>query len=343
MRSRVRKYRLEIAWVVWAAANVVVTFLVAEYETVPFHFVWISLTLMYGYRIWRLNTALFWLGCVCVVTGVSLGYAVSKNIKGLDELTEVPLMAVVFLAMVWHVERRQAALAAVQRAAEREREFVRAASHHLKTPIAIARGVASLMRTDLQTAVTQVDLDDLIEELDRLGNLAENLLMLATAEQPDSLVFDDVDLEDLVTSAARRWSRTANRRWTVKAADGIIIGDRSRLDLVLDALLDNALHATKPGDLVAIEGRTDAAHAVISITDSGAGIDADALPHVFERFWSASSTNGNGRRSTGLGLPIVKGFVTAHGGSVDVVSTSTVGTTVTIRLPLQRAAVPARV
>jgi signal transduction histidine kinase len=333
MRSWARRYWLELAWAAFAAVNVIVTLTLVDYETVPFHFVWISLSLVYGYRIWRLRLALGALAGVCVATGLALTYVVLKGPRGPDELTEVPLMAAVFLAMVWHVERRQAAMLDVQRAAAREREFVRAASHHLKTPIAIARGLAALMRTEGDSRFSSQDLDDLIEELDRLARLSSDMLLLAAAEQPDNLIHEEIDLEDLVVgAAARRWTKTAERRWSITPADGTIRGDRQRLDIVLDAVLENAVRATGRADRIAVLARVDGGTVVIEVSDTGVGIAPDALEHIFDRFWSRNAIPQDGR-GTGLGLPIAKALVEAHGGTIAVRSTAGEGTSVIIRLP----------
>jgi two-component system OmpR family sensor kinase len=341
MHSWARRYWLEIAWVAFAAVNVTITLRLIEYETVPFHFVWISLTLMYGYRIWRLRSALGVLALVCLATGGALLWVVLSGPRGPDELTEVPLMGAVFLGMVWHVERRQAAMKEVERAAAREREFVRAASHHLKTPIAIARGLAALIRSERASAMSAGDLDDLIEELDRLAGLAEDLLLLAAAEQPDNLLRREIDFEDLIVdAAARRWSRTADRRWTISPADGTLHADRQRLDVVLDALIENAVRATDVGDRIVVTGRVDGDVAVIEVSDSGVGIEPDALPYVFERFWS-KSVPADAPRGTGLGLPIARALVEAHGGTIAIASAAGKGTTVTVRLPGIRAAAAA--
>jgi signal transduction histidine kinase len=341
MHSWARRHWLELTWAAFAAVNVLVTFTLLDYETVPFHFVWISLSLVYGYRIWRLRLALGALAAVCVATGGALTYVVLKGPRGPDELTEVPLMAAVFLAMVWHVERRQSAMQDVERAAAREREFVRAASHHLKTPIAIARGLAALMRTENASAFSAQDLDDLIEELDRLARLSNDMLLLAAAEQPDNLIQEEIDLEDLVVrAAARRWTKTADRRWSIIPTDGTLTGDRQRLDIVLDAVLENAVRATGPADEIAMVARAEAGTAVIEVSDTGVGIPPDALAHVFDRFWSRSAFPDDGR-GTGLGLPIAKALVEAHGGAIAVRSRAGHGTSVSIRLPGLRQSGPA--
>src|ERR1700754_4622086 len=105
--SWTREHRLEIAWAVFAAANFVVLFALLDYETVPFHFVWVSLTLLYGARVWGPGITLLVLACVCLASTLTLGYAVSNGGTSIDELTEIPLMSAMFLAMVWYARRRE--------------------------------------------------------------------------------------------------------------------------------------------------------------------------------------------------------------------------------------------
>src|SRR4029450_2986488 len=105
-----------------------------DWETIPFHFVWVSLTLVYGFRVWRLRTTIYLLVVVMAVTGAALAWAVGRGnervagrawtvVRGnerLDELTEVPLMAAMFVAIVWHAHRRRAAIEETERLAECE-------------------------------------------------------------------------------------------------------------------------------------------------------------------------------------------------------------------------------
>jgi len=79
------------------------------WETIPFHFVWISLTLLYGFRVWPLRATLILLACVMALTGASIGLDAFRGIQLWGELFEVPLMAAMFVAMVWHARRRVAA------------------------------------------------------------------------------------------------------------------------------------------------------------------------------------------------------------------------------------------
>jgi len=138
----------------------------------------------------------------------------------------VPLMAGMFLAMVWHARRRAAAMEEVRRLAEsehrlreREREFVRDASHSLRTPITVARGYTELIRAAHATTQTSDDAGVVLGELHKLTLISERLLTLARAEQADFLRRAELDLEALLTRTARRWTAAAPRRWQVQVDD----------------------------------------------------------------------------------------------------------------------------
>ena len=332
--SWARRYWPELLWGLFAAANFAILVSIDEWETVPFHFVWVSLTLVYGFRIWRLGATLLTLAAVCGLSLLTYGWLVINGPQGPDELMEIPLMAAMFLAMVWHARRRQAALEEVRRAAEREREFVRDASHQLKTPVAVARGIADLIRhSDGDAPALNGDMTDLVEELDRIARVADRLLLLAVAEQSAGFEGEPVEIEDLLVGAVRRWSRAAGRAWRIDVmSDGLVIADRERLDTALDAILENAVQATRAEDVIAVLGHADGDVAVIEVADSGVGIPDGDLPRVFDRFWS-THYGPDHRRGSGLGLPIARAIAEGYGGSVTIRSPGSQGTVVIMRLP----------
>jgi hypothetical protein len=88
--------------VLFSIANLEAMFLFPDWETVPFHFIWVSLTILYGFRVWKARPTLVILAFVMGLTGALIWIDVLKEFTPLDELTEVPLMAAMFLAMVWH-------------------------------------------------------------------------------------------------------------------------------------------------------------------------------------------------------------------------------------------------
>lgn len=335
-----RRRWVEVVWAAFAAINVAVVVTLDRWETIPFHFIWVSLTIVYGFRVWRLRSTLLLLAGVMTVTGSALFVAVSRAHESFDELAEVPLMAAMFLAMVWHARRRQSAMEAARRLAESEhrmleaqREFVRDASHVLRTPITVARGHAELIRASSAHAQVREDAEVVVDELGRMARLSEELLLLAAAEHPGFLRKRPIPIGPLLNAMVRRWRPTADRHWRVEVdAEGTMSADAERLESALDALIENAVHATEPGDLIRVSARDEGSHLVLEVADTGPGIDHEQLPSIFDRF-SRPDRAGDGSGGTGLGLAIVKAIVEAHGGSVAVRSRRGDGTAFMIRLP----------
>src|SRR5262245_12442935 len=258
-----RNRSVELAWGGFAAVNLAVMFQLGLGQTVPFHFVWVSLTLVYGFRTWRLGTTMLVCAVVCAVTSLAFLRPIMAGWLNADEMTEVPLMAAMFLAMVWHARRRVAALEEVRRLAdserrlrERERDFVRDASHELRTPITVARGYAELIRDANAVSETGDDAEMILAELKKLTRISERMLTLARAEQADFLRRGRLDLEELVSRTIKRWMIAAPRRWQVEMdADGEVLADGERLEAALDALIENAVAATGDGDRILLRAR----------------------------------------------------------------------------------------
>ena len=336
----VRSHWLELAWVLFSLTNIAAIVVVPSAETVPFHFVWVSLTLVYGIQLWRVGTTAMVLVAVMVTTGVALTWAVENTEAGFDEVAEVPLMAAMFVTVMWHVHRRQAALDEVKRLAEverrlleRERNLVRDASHELRTPITVARGHAELIRQSQEGQVAE-DAAIILDELGHLSRISERLLILAVAERPDFLCRAPVDLRRLIVETARRWSATADRQWRVSApVEGVLTADEERLQSTLDALIENAVKFTHDDDRIVIVGRHEGATAVIEVSDTGDGIPQQQLTRIFDRFSRLDEGRRRGNGGTGLGLAIVKAIVEAHGGSIAVESELGMGTTFSLFIP----------
>jgi signal transduction histidine kinase len=324
----VRRFGLEIAWAVFAVLNLIAMFRFPEQATIPFHFIWVSLTLLYGYRTWNPRPTMIVLGLV--VVGTSLGEA--HHALDWVELSEVPLMAMMFLAMVWHARRRQRAIEDLRAGAERERDFLRDASHHLRTPITIAVGHAELLREGAAGASAVDDADVVLDELGNLGRISDRILMLATADHPGYLRLDLVDLDAMVTRFCDRWATAVDRRWEVACRSAASVDcDADQLERAFDAVVENAVNHTDASDTLTVATAVHDGRATLVVEDTGSGIPRAHLPHIFERFFG---TNAGARRGTGLGLAIVKSVVESHGGEVAVTSTEGVGTTVTWWLPV---------
>jgi signal transduction histidine kinase len=335
---------IDVAWVLFSVANLGAMLLFPAWETVPFHFIWVSLTLLYGFRVWRVRPTLVVLACVMVSTAVLIGFEVAHGDQPLDEITEVPLMAAMFLAMMWHAQRRLTAMEELEdvsmansRLLERERQFLQDASHELRTPITVALGHAELIQRSTADPTNSEDAAVIIDELMRLRRLAERLLLLAGTEDPDFLHLRTIDVESLVVDAVRRWTATP-RRWLLESSDeATVLADGERLAVALDALIENAVNHTQEADTIEIGVRRRGGRAIISIRDTGAGIPPADLPLIFHRFARADAGRSRHTGGFGLGLPIVKAICEAHGGTVSVSSTEGNGATFEISLPIQPA------
>ena len=343
--NRVRWF--DVAWVLFSLANLAAMLAFPEWMTVPFHFIWVSLTILYGFRVWKARPTLVILAFVMGLTGLFIWLDVQKGLTPLDEITEVPLMAAMFLAMVWHARRRLTAMEETERVSmahlrllEREQRFVQDASHELRTPITVALGHAELIQRSATDHMLAEDAAVIADELMRLRRLADRLLLLAGSEDPEFLYLASVDLETIVMNAVRRWTTTP-RRWLLGAAEeATVMADADRLEVALDALVENAVHHTQEQDTIEVSIRRLGDRAVISVRDTGSGIPAADLDHIFDRF--ARADTGRSRQAGGfgfgLGLSIVKAIVDAHGGEVRVSSAVGAGTTFEILLPLSPAA-----
>jgi signal transduction histidine kinase len=340
---------LDVIWGVFSALNLIAIYWFANWETIPFHFIWISLTLLYGFRSWPTRPTMWILGAVMVTTGFGIYLDVWRGSEPREELTEVPLMAAVFVATVWHSQRKLAAEHSVRLIGEHnarlltdQRQFLQDAAHQLRTPITIALGHAELLATDLAGEQQGEDIGVVIGELSRLRRISDRLLLIAAASDPAFLHAENVQLDQLITDHVRRWRPTISQRLRIGALDNVTVrADRERLGLALDALIENAvLHAGPEGDieLSVVRDYFDMAVRII-VADGGSGIPADQLPFIFDRF----RTSDDGRsRGTGLGLPLVRAVAHAHGGDVAVRSTHGTGSEFELILPMPvRSALPA--
>jgi signal transduction histidine kinase len=315
--------RAELGWAAFCVACAGAMLIFPRWQTVPFHWIWITITLLYGYRRWsNLRTALVLLAVIVITTITMLRTPVERA-----ELSEVPLMSCVFLAMVWHVRRRQDAVDEQRRVAEREREFMRDAAHSLRTPLTVAQGHAELLRDALASgSQAQDDAVVMLDELRRLARISDKLLLLSAAGHTDALLLGLVRLDLLVRDAGCRWSAASRRAVTVDDSEPVcVLGDEQRLRHSVDALVENALNATRPGDRVTVSAAVRDGWAELAVTDTGCGIAAADVDRMFERFVRGPCAAD--RPGTGLGLPIVKAITEAHGGTVMVTSRSDHGST----------------
>jgi len=255
----------------------------------------------------------------------------------------VPLMIGMFLATAWHVRRRQEAAARVAEIAaeqarmiERERTFFQNVSHDLMTPLTVARGHLDILgrrgpaTPEEVVATKQV----VVEELRRIESLVGDILLVGRLDADARLERVPVDAHDLLDTVTERWTAVGERRWTVAIdVDGTLLCDGNTLAQALDNVIENAVSYTAAGDAIAVRAEAGTGSLTVTVTDTGPGIPADALPHIFDRFYRADRARSRATGGSGLGLSIVRDVVRAHGGDVTAHSAPGEGTRIVIELP----------
>jgi two-component system, OmpR family, sensor kinase len=341
---------IDLAWVMLWLLGLGGIVIFQRWESVPFHLIWITFALLYSFRVRNTGRTLWVLAVMCVTTFGAIGADVLRGTAAAEELTEVPLMAAMFWVMMWHGRRRQAAdaeLIRVNQENERllatQRRFLQDASHQLKTPITIALGHSELLARHLADNQDKRDINVVVGELTRLRTLSQRLLLIAASASPDFLRPEPVELDHFVADLLLRWRPAADRCWQLGELDPVTaLVDAERLGLAIDALLENAVQHTRPGDLIRLSlAAPDGGSGQVSliVQDTGAGIAADELAQVFDRFATGAQPVA-GRRGTGLGLSLVRAVAEGHGGEVRATSVPGLGSKFELILPAGPAQLP---
>jgi signal transduction histidine kinase len=302
----------------------------------PTNFIWIipvviilivfglgSLALV-GRRLWRLSAPL---GDLLDATGrIAEGdYSARIREKGIPEMRN---LARAFNSMATRLES----------ASEQRRDLLADVTHELRTPLTVIRGNLEGM-LDGVYAPDEVHLKSLLEETQLLDRLVEDLRTLALAESGAlQLRKEPTDLGMLITETVSGFRAQANLAHVsidldLKTDLPSLDLDPERIRQVLSNLIANALRYTPSDGTIQVQYSLDETkqgkQALVTVADNGAGIPADILPHIFERFYKSRDSSG-----TGLGLPIAKYLVEAHGGTISAESAQGKGTTICIMLPI---------
>ena len=223
---------------------------------------------------------------------------------------------------------------------ELRRRLINDVSHELNTPLSVIQLEATGLRDGLQTPDQASD--QIIHEVGRLRGLVTDLDWLAETDSGElRLSIEVCSVDELLASEVDRWvpqSLAKQVELSLQAPDDLpeLNLDRARMSQALGNLLSNALHATEVGGHIVLRAELEGDEAlVLSIIDDGIGIDATDLPHVFDRFYRTDQARDRRIGGSGLGLPIARAIVEAHGGTIAVTSDGQgQGATVIIRLPL---------
>lgn len=221
----------------------------------------------------------------------------------------------------------------LQEAFESQRDFINDAGHELRTPITIVRGHLELMGTDPQEQ--QETLALVLDELDRMGRMVGELLLLTKAERPDFLQLEVVDIQLFTQELyAKATALAFDRDWVLRSrAFGQFSADRQRLTEAVMNLAENAVQHTESGDRITLGSDLKQGALHLWVSDMGAGIAPEDQRRIFARFARAAKQRRHSE-GTGLGLAIVKAIAEAHHGEVTVQSQPGTGSTFTLVLPL---------
>jgi len=219
------------------------------------------------------------------------------------------------------------------------RRFTADASHELRTPLTAIRSEAELaLNRPSATPEQRQLLGSILEECGRLTRLTEQLLALSREDAGTPAVRQPLDLSALTTGVVDNMRPLAEAKGvalTARAAAPVTVhGDAARLRQVLYNLVDNAVKYTPDTGRVEVAVEMRGSSAVLSVADTGEGIAPEHVPHIFERFYRVDKARTRTQGGTGLGLSIARSIVTAHGGSIDVVSAPGQGAVFTVVLPL---------
>jgi heavy metal sensor kinase len=226
---------------------------------------------------------------------------------------------------------------------QHSKRFVADASHELRTPLTVLRGeLESLLARATLAPPVQERLGSLLEEVERLTKVVEGLLTLSRLDAGEAQgEWLNVDLAELTRSTADQMALLAEdkaiRIRCLTPGPVMVRGDRARLKQLIVNLLDNAVKYTPENSKVTLQVGVHSDQAILEITDSGAGISPEALPHVFERFFRADQARTREIGGAGLGLAIVQSISAAHNGRVTVESTLGQGSRFRVELPLAGA------
>lgn len=214
-----------------------------------------------------------------------------------------------------------------------QRRFLDDAGHELRTPITVMRGHLELAGDDPDRLAESRSV--VLAELDRMGRIVDDLLVLAKSEQFDFLSVAPIDSDELLTSLLPKVRSLADRDWRIdQVPTGIIHADAERLTQALLNLAANAARHTPPGGEIALGGRFDDDRFSMWVRDTGEGIDAADHERIFQRFRRGTTQRAPGG-SAGLGLSIVRAITDAHGGTVTLDSARGEGATFTITIPVE--------
>jgi two-component system sensor histidine kinase CiaH len=265
----------------------------------------------------------------------------SDELRTLDVVLRILVLgglAALLAAVVLGYVYAGRALVPVRASMRRQREFAADTSHELRTPLAVIRGSVEHLRRHADEPVRTVGaaLDDIESEVVRLGDLVDDLLLLARDEagalELDRRPMDLADVAAEALAALEPFAATRGVRLELDVEPAPVVADAARLRRLVAILVDNGVRHGREAGTIRVTVRPGA---TLEVSDDGPGIRPEDLPHVFERYWRAPAAKPGG---SGLGLAIAAWIAEHHGGRIVALPAAGGGTTFRVTLPEDRAA-----
>ena len=225
---------------------------------------------------------------------------------------------------------------ALERNEQLRRRFIADVSHELRTPLAIARGEIEAIEDGVRP-LSRESIGSLKNEVQALGKLVEDLYQLSLADV-GALAYrkEPVDVAEVAREAVDAFGERLRERGLkvdAQLAPAKVFGDGDRLAQAFRNLLENSLRYTDPGGTLRVGVKRDAGRVAVEFEDSAPGVAAQAMPHLFERFFRAEGSRNRAHGGAGLGLAIVRSIVEAHGGEIVARASQLGGLSILIALP----------
>jgi signal transduction histidine kinase len=223
----------------------------------------------------------------------------------------------------------------------RERQFISDASHELKTPLTVINANAQMLErwADRDPQIRTESLSAIREESASLADMVNGMLLLAKAESGDDIPREPIELESVIAEAVRSTQARADEKGLAlhfaapaEGARTTVLGNANLLRQLFTNLIDNAIKFTERGSVDVTVARSGAS-TVVSVADTGPGIDDEALERIFDRFFRADASRNRAVPGTGLGLAIVRSIARIHGGGVVAARRPGGGTVFNVTLP----------
>ena len=240
-------------------------------------------------------------------------------------------------------------LGRLENSVDQMKQFTASISHELRTPLTAMRGEAEVALLEARSVEEYKHvLTSQLEEFDKLTHMINQLLVLARAEAGEIQWADQaVDLSTLILSMTEQMEPLATAkeiRLNSQVQAGVFVhGDTNWIERAILNLLDNAIKFTDDGGQVDVTLSAQKGDAVMCVQDTGIGIPADSLPHVFDRFFRAEPSRSKSVEGVGLGLALAKWIVEKHRGHIEAQSQMGKGSSFTVRLPLRMQHLPSRI